>query len=74
MLRKLFPKNIGTFGRLLRLTLAVLLIVYAFSTKSLLAFLGALFVLFEVLMSWCVVLHFFGKTSCSIDNQKNSKK
>ena len=74
MLRKLFPKNLNTFGRFLRLAFAVLLFVYAMYAKSILAFLGALFVLFEVVMSWCVVLHFLGKTSCSIDNKKNPKK
>jgi hypothetical protein len=60
-------KNIGTPGRLLRLSLSLLCFALAYWKGSWIALSLALFVLFEALFSWCVVYHFLGKTSCKLD-------
>jgi hypothetical protein len=57
-------KNIGTPGRILRLTIALLLFALAlYKTSWILATLG-LFVLYEAIASWCLFYQLIGKNSC----------
>lgn len=69
-MRKLFPKNIDTWGRWLRLTMGILLLGIAYCKMSWIILAFAVFVIFEALMSWCVVYHILGKTSCSIKKKR----
>ena len=57
------PKNIDTTGRWIRFALGVLLLIYAYWQWSRIASIFALFVLFESLMSWCIVYQLLGKNS-----------
>ena len=68
-MRMLFPKNIGPSGRMIRLVIAIILFGVAAWTMSWVFLLIALFVLFESLMSWCVVNHLLGKNSCLINKK-----
>lgn len=68
----MFKKNLGVSGRLLRLSIAILLLIFAIWQKSWIVLGVSLFVFFEALMSWCVLYQLLGKSSCPIDS--NSKK
>ncbi|HXF28965.1 MAG TPA: YgaP-like transmembrane domain [Chlamydiales bacterium] len=57
-------KNIGTSGRLLRLAIAILLLLYAFWAHSWIAFGFSLFTFYESAASWCVLYQLLGKNSC----------
>ena len=59
-------KNINTTGRILRFVIGVLLLVFAYLKMSWILLFFALFVFFEVLMSWCILYQILGKSSCSI--------
>lgn len=59
-------KNIGTSGRLIRLAVAILLLAFAYWKMSWTALILALFILFECLMSWCIIYQLLGKNNCSI--------
>ncbi len=59
-----FKKNIGAPDRLLRLTIGILLLGYAFWKMSWVALILALFTLFEAFMSWCILYQILGKNSC----------
>jgi len=61
-----FPKNIGLPDRIIRLIIALLLFALAYWRSSWSIFVVGLFVLFEALMSWCVLYQILGKNSCSI--------
>ncbi len=60
------PKNIGPAGRVLRGSIGVALLGYAYWKLSWIALIFGLFTLFEALMSWCVLYHILGKSSCPI--------
>lgn len=60
------PKNIDSTGRLIRFVIGILLLLFAYWKMSWIALILALFVLFESLMSWCVVYQILGKNSCPI--------
>ena len=62
-------KNINTSGRIIRLVLAILLLIYAYWKMSWIALIAALFVLFESLMSWCIIYQLLGKSSCPIEKK-----
>lgn len=63
-------KNIGTYDRLLRLALAVVLFALALWLNSwILAALGV-FTLYEAVASWCVLYQLIGKNTCPIDSKK----
>lgn len=64
------PKNIGLAGRLLRFTIALALLVFAYIEMSWVALAASLFVFFEALMSWCVVYHFLGINRCPVKKKK----
>ena len=64
------PKNIDTSGRWIRGSIGVLFLVFAYWKMSWIALIFGLFTLFEAFMSWCVVYHILGKTSCPIKRKK----
>jgi len=64
------PKNIGLAGRILRFTIAVALLAYAYYKMSWVALILSLFVFFEAFMSWCVVYHFLGINRCPVKKKK----
>ena len=57
-------KNIGTFDRVLRLALAIVLLVLAYLKMSWILLVAGLFVLFEAAFSWCILYQLLGKNSC----------
>ena len=61
-----FKKNIGTTGRIVRLTLGIALLIYAYFSSSWIAAACAVFTFIESITSWCVVNQIFGINSCSI--------
>lgn len=62
-------KNIGTSDRLLRLTLAVLILLFSWWQASWIALLVSLFVFYEALAGWCALYQILGKNSCPIDKR-----
>lgn len=69
----MFKKNIGTPGRILRLTIGVLLLILAIWQKSWIAFILSIFTFFEAWMSWCIVYQLLEKSRCPIEpNKKDS--
>lgn len=66
------PKNLNTTGRVIRLSIGLLLLIYAYWQSSWIALVFSVFTLFEAYMSWCVIYHILGKTSCPI--KKTGKK
>lgn len=65
----MFKKNINTTGRIIRFVLVCLLLAYAWWASSYIAFGLALFTLFEVFMSWCIIYQILGKNDCSFDKE-----
>lgn len=63
-------KNIGKRDRLIRLTIAILLLLFAWWEKSWIALGFGLFTLYEAVASWCILYQLFGKNSCPIDQDK----
>lgn len=59
-------KNIGTFDRLFRLVISILLFLYAYWKGNWVVFAVALFVLFESLYGWCILYQILGKNTCRI--------
>jgi hypothetical protein len=66
-----FRKNIGTPERIVRFACALLLLAVAWWQMSWIALIAALFVLFESLMSWCILYQILGKNSCPIKKRKH---
>jgi len=58
--------NMGTTDRVIRLVLAILLLIYAYSQSSWLAFGGSLFTFYEAGASWCVLYQLMGKNTCPL--------
>lgn len=67
----MFKRNIDTKGRLIRLTIALLLLAYALWQKSWIALAFSLFTFVEVAFSWCAFYQLFGWNSCPIPKPKN---
>lgn len=65
-MKNFIKKNINTSGRIFRLAIGILLLICALATMSWILLAAALFVLFEALMSWCVVYQILGKNSCPV--------
>ncbi|MBA2726637.1 MAG: DUF2892 domain-containing protein, partial [Parachlamydiaceae bacterium] len=63
----MFKPNIDNSGRILRLVIAIILLIYAIGYGSWLALLASAFVFFEALRGWCVFYQLMGKNSCPID-------
>jgi len=66
-------RNFGTRDRILRFTLGIFLLVFAWLETSWLALAFAIFTFYEVLTSWCIFYQFIGKNSCPI-NQGTSNR
>jgi hypothetical protein len=57
-------KNIGKPDRILRLIVGILLLGWAYWKMSWILLVLGLFTLFEAYMSWCILYHILGKSSC----------
>jgi hypothetical protein len=57
-------RNIGTKDRLLRLTIAILLLALAYYYHSWILLLASAFTFFEALASWCILYSLLGLNSC----------
>jgi hypothetical protein len=68
-------KNIGKKDRILRFVTFIILFVLVFISESLLSkiIFGALalFTLFEVVNSWCLLNKILGRNTCSVKYEKN---
>ena len=65
----MIPKNINTSGRVIRFSIGILLLIYAYVQMSWIALGLAAFTFFEALMSWCVFYQLIGKNSCPLDKR-----
>jgi len=63
-------KNIDNRGQWIRATIGILLLGYAYWKMSWIVLILALFVLFESLMSWCIIYQILGCKSCRIKQKK----
>ncbi|MGB8088855.1 MAG: DUF2892 domain-containing protein [Candidatus Rhabdochlamydia sp.] len=63
-------KNIGSKDRLIRLSLAFILIVCSIWKSSWLFLIFGMFTLLEALFSWCILYQILGKNSCPINRKK----
>lgn len=70
----MFRKNLNLSGRLMRLALAIILLIYAIWAHSWLVFGVSLFVFFEAFMSWCILYQLFGINECPIESQKHDNE
>lgn len=66
--------NIGTYDRIARFIIGVVLISLALIFKSAFMALGGLFSIYEAVSSWCVFYQILGKNTCSIKNPKSAFK
>ena len=66
---KLKP-NIALKGRILRFSVALLLLAFAIWKHSLIALIASLFTFFEACFSWCIVYQLLGKNECPINRKK----
>lgn len=64
--------NIGTFDRLVRFVIGIILIALAIPSKSTFMALGGLFSLYEAFSSWCVFYQLLGRNTCPIKNPKST--
>lgn len=69
----LMKKNIGTFDRLIRLAIGIILLAYAWWQSSWIALAAALFTFYEALAGWCILYQLIGKSSCPINQDKQPK-
>lgn len=60
----MLTKNLNKQGRLIRLTLGVLVLGYAIWQHSWVAVLIAAFIFFEAFMSWCILYQILGINHC----------
>lgn len=63
----MFKPNLDNSGRILRLVLAILMLMYGIGYGSWLAILVGAFVFFEAARGWCVIYQLLGKDSCPTD-------
>jgi len=65
-------KNIGTFDRIVRLAIGVILLAVAFAVVTALwlkiaLIILALFSFYQALTSWCVLYQLMGKNTCPVE-------
>ena len=65
-------KNIGTFDRILRLAIGVILLAVALAVITILwlkiiLIIFALFCVYEALASWCLFYQLIGRNTCPIE-------
>lgn len=63
-------KNIGTPDRLLRFSIGVALLIFAWWQSSWVALALALFTFYEAFAGWCVLYQILGKNTCPINRDK----
>lgn len=63
-------QNIGTFDRLIRFAIGIILLIVAWWQASWIALALALFTFYEALAGWCLFYQLIGKNSCPIDRNK----
>lgn len=63
-------KNIGTPDRLIRLTIGILLLIFAYLQMSWILLIFGLFTLFESFMSWCIFYQLIGRNTCPLKKRK----
>lgn len=64
--------NIGTFDRLFRAGIAILLLIGAWWWSSWILLAVSFFSFYEALAGWCAFYQLLGKSSCPVDlNKKN---
>lgn len=61
-----FKKNLGKWDRVLRFSLAIGLLAWAYFAHSWILLAVSIFVFFEAFMSWCVMYQILGKSSCPV--------
>lgn len=66
----MFKKNLDTSGRIMRLSIAIILLIFAAWYASWMILAISLFVFFEAWMSWCVLYQVLGWNSCPIENNR----
>jgi hypothetical protein len=66
-------KNLGTSGRLLRLSFGLLLLIVAWAMGSWIIFALSLFTFYEAFASWCIIYQLLGKNSCPIEKNKKDE-
>lgn len=71
---KILKPNLDNRDRFIRSLITVGLAMLAIWLNSWIIALVALFVLFESMMSWCIVYQILGKNSCPIKNQTNNQQ
>lgn len=59
-------RNLDNKGRLARLTIALLVLGFAWWQSSWIALLVALFIFYEAAAGWCILYQILGKNSCNI--------
>lgn len=69
----MIKKNLDISGRIVRLLIATLLLIFAIWQKSWIALAFSFFVFFEALMSWCVIYQLIGKNNCPLNNDSSHK-
>ena len=62
-------KNIGTKDRLVRLSLALILLILAWLFHSWIILAIGLFVLYEAAAGWCIYYYLTGKNTCPINKK-----
>ncbi len=58
--------NIGKIDRIIRLTIAVFLLVYAYGQSSWIAFGFSIFTFYESWAGWCALYQVIGKSTCPL--------
>ncbi len=69
----MFKPNLDASGRVLRLTMAIVLLILAYWYGSWLLLIVSVFTFFEALRGWCVFYQLFGINSCPVDLDKGKK-
>ncbi len=62
-------KNLGKVDRLIRLTIALLLLAFAWWQSSWIALIFGLFTLVEACFSWCLFYQLIGKNTCPLSSK-----
>jgi hypothetical protein len=59
-------KNMGNRDRLIRFSLALALLFFAYFAKSWIVLAASLFVFYEAFAGWCLFYQILGKSTCPI--------
>ncbi|CDR35182.1 YgaP family membrane protein [Criblamydia sequanensis] len=70
----MFKKNLDLQGRIIRLLIAFIVLLYAILYSSWIAYAVSVFVFLEALFSWCAFYQLTGKNSCPVEAPKKEEK